>query len=73
MRLGVGEPIDEREQAERRRDSPRYVDRIPVLSGVIDEQAHRHDRRWHGDHEVDVQAPAPGQDLRERTAQDQAE
>jgi hypothetical protein len=39
-----------------------------VRSGVIDKQAHRDDRRRHGDHEIDVQAPAPGQNLRERTA-----
>ena len=31
------------------------------------------DRGRHGDHEVDVQAPAPGQDLRQGTAEDEAE
>ena len=42
-------------------------------STVIDQQAQRHDRRGHGDHEVDVQAPAPGQDLGERAAEYQPE
>ena len=40
---------------------------------MIDQQAQRHDRRGHGDHKVDVQAPAPGQDLGERAAEYQPE
>ena len=42
-------------------------------SGVIDQQTQRNDRRRDGDHEVDVQAPAPGQHLRERAAEYEAE
>ena len=41
-------------------------------SCVVDQQAQPHDRGWHGDHKIDVQAPAPGQDLRERAAEYQA-
>ncbi len=73
MGLRIGEPVHEREQAQRRGDSPGDVDRIPLRRSVIDQQARTDDRRWHGDHEVDVQAPAPGQDLRQGTAEDEAE
>ena len=73
VRLGVGEPVDQREQTQRRGENPGYVDRFPLRRTVIDQQAQRHDRRRHSDHEVDVQAPAPRQDLRERAAEYQSE
>jgi hypothetical protein len=71
--LGIGESVDQREQAQRRGENPRYVDRITLRGTVIDQQPQRHDRRRDGDHKVDVEAPAPGQDLGERTAEYQPE
>jgi hypothetical protein len=72
--LGVGEAVDEREQARRGGQRARQVDcRAVRRHGVLDEQSQRDDGGRHGQDQVDEQRPAPVEDLRQRAAEDQAE
>ena len=74
-RLGlcVGEAVDEREQSRRCGEKAGDVDAAPLGIAVVDQEPQREDRRGHRDHQVDVQAPAPGEELGERPAEDQTD
>ena len=71
VRLGVREAVDEPEQAGRRRGGAEQVEPPPVPVDVPGEQPRGGHRRRDGEQQVHVQAPAPGEPLGERAAEQQ--
>ena len=73
VRLGVREAVDEREQAARREQRARDVDARAGRLRLVGQQAERGDGGRQREQQVHVQAPAPGQDLGEDAAEQQAD
>ena len=73
VRLGVREAEHEREQPQCPGEHAGNVDPGAVGGAVVDQQAQRHDRGGHRDHEIDVQAPPPREHLRQHTPEQQPE
>jgi hypothetical protein len=71
--LGVGEPVDEREQPRGRRRCSRQVDRRPPLRPLIGDQPQRPARCGQREREVDEHAQPPGNGLGEDAAEQQPE
>jgi len=72
-RLGVGEPVDQGEEPRRGREDPGQVEPRLVRVGLVAQQDGPAGDRRAREEEVHVEAPAPGQVLRQDPAEQQAD